>query len=108
MSGVTRYRKAAHTRRVNRQKLVGPHRSAIVEHDKATDKIKVKVKFCAACERDYRIHHRVSRFFPRWTCRGCGAVCCEHMCSLKQGDAASCGNCQMDNTVGQRRNAPRR
>lgn len=30
-----------------------------------------------------------------WVCRGCGAKCCEHYCSLKTDDGkASCSKCQ--------------
>lgn len=77
MSGVTRYRRAAHTRRLNKMKL--PKMP--------------KRKICFRCQRDGLRHSRVERFFARWTCRSCGAACCEHLCGCKDGDKATCVPC---------------
>jgi hypothetical protein len=42
-----------------------------------------KAKKCRRCRR------------APWTCRSCGAKCCEHLCALKKPDGtASCSKCQ--------------
>ena len=51
-------------------------------------------KICESCETFARKHLRVARFVRYWRCRDCQAVCCEHMCSLKEGSKASCTKCQ--------------
>lgn len=30
-----------------------------------------------------------------WTCRHCGAVCCAHLCYLKDGKVATCSACSI-------------
>lgn len=52
-----------------------------------------KKKICKRCQREGLRHSRVERFFPRWTCRSCGATCCEHLCGYKDGGKATCGPC---------------
>jgi hypothetical protein len=47
-------------------------------------KPRAKVKRC----------HLGRRCPPVWTCRGCGAKCCEHLCGLKLPDGtARCARC---------------
>lgn len=42
-----------------------------------------------------RCHLAPARCPSRWKCRGCGANCCEHMCSLKKPDGtAICSKCK--------------
>lgn len=71
-----------------------------MDRKRMTTRVKpqVQTKICDACLKEARRHTRVARFFPRWACRGCGAICCEHRCSFKEGHAASCGNCQIART----------
>ena len=55
------------------------------------------VKVCRRC--------KSAKAKPGWTCRGCGALCCEHLCGLKTlsgaGDdgkitaLASCSACRL-------------
>jgi hypothetical protein len=37
-----------------------------------------------------------------WICRGCGARCCEHKCLFKSGNQATCGKCQLKNSLSRR------
>lgn len=55
-----------------------------------------RVKICRRC--------KAAKVRPSWTCRGCGAICCEHLCGLKSmssgGDGkftaiASCSVCRL-------------
>lgn len=41
-------------------------------------------KICRICAK---------RRTARYTCRGCSATCCEHLCGSKDGAAATCGPC---------------
>lgn len=60
-------------------------------------KSKLIVKICRRC--------KATKAKAGWTCRGCGALCCEHLCGLKSmsggGDPekiialASCSTCRL-------------
>jgi hypothetical protein len=67
----------------------------------AKPKTEAKRKVCDACDkvRSKRSMSRVHRFFPLWTCQRCSAVCCDHYCSLKNGNEATCGNCQRETSA---------
>lgn len=77
MSGVTRYRKAAHTRRIGRMKIPP-----------------IKRKVCQQCTS--RLKGTPPIAWPLFSCQNCGAMCCEHLCGLKNGNSATCGKCWLE------------
>ena len=48
-------------------------------------------KICRRCQSAARAKRKKA---PTWTCRACGASCCEHLCGYKSADRfATCGSC---------------
>ena len=66
-----------------------------IEMTVGNDDTEERIVTGAAKASEKRCHRRTCP--ATWKCRACGAMCCEHRCSLKKNDGtATCGRCQRE------------